>query len=61
MKVLKVKSRRERERIERKVLKKRKVVAVVSDIRDLNSDFVKRADVIVVDESFGREGLSTPN
>ncbi|EDP75993.1 hypothetical protein [Hydrogenivirga sp. 128-5-R1-1] len=61
MKVFKVKSRRERERIERRVLKNRKVVAVVNDVRDLNSDFVKRADVVVVDESFGREGFSTPN
>ncbi|WP_457600970.1 hypothetical protein [Hydrogenivirga sp.] len=61
MKVVKVKSRKEREKIERKVLRSRKVLAVVSDVRDLNTDFVRKADVVVVDESFGREGISTTN
>ncbi|RLJ70599.1 hypothetical protein BCF55_0876 [Hydrogenivirga caldilitoris] len=55
MKVLRVKSKRDRERVERRVLGKKKVLAVVSDVRDLNSDFIKKANVVIIDESSGGE------
>ncbi len=61
MKVVKVKNKKSRERLEKKFLKKRKVLAVISDLKDLNSDFVKKADIVILDESFGKEGLSTLN
>ncbi len=61
MKVVKVKDRKSRERIEKKFLKERKVVGVVSNVKDITADFVRRADVIIVDESFGREAISTTN
>ncbi len=51
MKVIRVKDRKARERIERKVLGKRKVLAIVRDWRDIRSEFVKKADVVIVDES----------
>ncbi len=61
MKVMKVKDRKSRERLEKKLLRDRKVIGVVCDVKDITADFVKRADVIIVDESFGREARSTPN
>ncbi len=61
MKVLKVKDPKSRERIEKKLLRERKVVGVVSNVKDISSDFVKKADVIIVDESFGKEAISTTN
>jgi hypothetical protein len=61
MKVVKVKDRRSRERITKRLLKERKVVAVVSDIKDIRADFVNKADVIILDESFWKEGYLSPN
>ncbi len=61
MKVVKVKGRKEREKMERKLLKSRKLVAVVGDVKDIRSEFVRKADVIILDESFGKEGYITPN
>ncbi len=61
MKVVKVKGRKDRERVEQRLLKNRKLVAVISDVRDIRSEFVKKADVIIVDESFGKEGYVIPN
>ncbi len=54
MKVLKVEGREKRERLERKLLRKRRVVAIVGSVKDINTEFVKRADVIIVDESLGK-------
>ena len=51
MRVVRVKDRRSRERIERRLLKKRKILAVISDVRDLKSDFIRKANVVIVDES----------
>ena len=51
MRVVKVKDRRSRERIERRLLKKRKVIAVISDLKDLKSELVRKANVVIVDES----------
>ncbi len=51
MRVIKVKDRRSRERIERKFLEKRKIIAVISDLKDLKSELVKKANVVIVDES----------
>ncbi len=61
MKVLKVKDPKSRKRIEKKLLRERKVVGVVSNVKDISSDFVKKADVIIVDESLGKEAISTTN
>ena len=55
MRVIRVKDRRSRERIERKLLKERKVLAVVSDLKDLRDEFVRKANVVIVDESLKRE------
>ncbi len=49
--MVKVKDRRSRERIERKFLEKRKIIAVISDLKDLKSELVKKANVVIVDES----------
>ncbi len=49
--MVKVKDRRSRERIERRLLKKRKVIAVISDLKDLKSELVRKANVVIVDES----------
>ncbi len=51
MRVIKVKDRRSRERIERKFLEKRKIIAVISDLKDLKSELVRKANVVIVDES----------
>ncbi len=51
MRVIKVKDRRSRERIERKFLEKRKIIAIISDLKDLKSELVKKANVVIVDES----------
>ena len=51
MRVVKVKDRRSRKRIERRLLKKRKVIAVISDLKDLKSKLVRKANVVIVDES----------
>ena len=61
MKVVKVKGRKEREKMERKLLKSRKLVAVVGDVKDIRSEFVKKADVIIIDESFGKDSYIIPN
>jgi len=50
-KVIRVRDKRSRERVERKFLQKRKVLAVITDLRDLKSDIVKKADVVILDES----------
>ena len=51
MRIVRVKDRRSRERIERRLLKKRKILAVISDVKDLKSDFIRKANVVIVDES----------
>ncbi len=61
MRVVRVKDRRSRERIERKLLEKRKVIAVISDLRDLRSDLVKKANVVIVDESSKDDESHTSN
>ncbi len=61
MRVVKVKDRKSRERIERKFLKKRKVIAVIGDLKDLRSDLVKKADVVIVDEGLKDDGSHTSN
>ncbi len=53
--MIRVKDRRSRERIERKLLKERKVLAVVSDLKDLRDEFVRKANVVIVDESLKRK------
>ena len=61
MRVVRVRDRISRERIERKLLEKRKVIAVVSDLRDLRSDLVKKANVVIVDESSKDDESHTSN
>ncbi len=51
MRVVKVKDRRSRERIERELLKRRKVIAVISDLKDLKNELVRKAKVVILDES----------
>ncbi len=51
MRVIRVKTKRERDLLEREILKRRKVLAVVTDPKDLESDLVRKADVVILDES----------
>lgn len=50
-KVIRVRDKRSRERVEKKFLRKRKVLAVITDLRDLRSDMVRKADIVILDES----------
>ncbi len=61
LRVMKVKDKRSRERLERRLLKKRKVIAVISDIKDLKSELVRKANVVIVDESSRNDNSQTSN
>ncbi len=48
MKVLQVKDRKVAQKMVSKLLKKGMVVAQVSQIRDVNKELIKKADVVIV-------------
>jgi len=58
MKVMVVKDKVQREKALGRLLKRRKVVAVVSDPSDLKRDIVKKADVVLLEhgEDSSRRG-----
>ncbi len=61
MRVLKVKNKKSRERLERRLLQKGKVIAVISDIKDLGSEFIGKANVVILDESSKDDNSQTSN
>jgi len=50
MKILAVKNKRQREKIISRLLKKRKIVAVVNNPSQLKSELLKKADVVIYEE-----------
>jgi len=56
MKVLVVRNKSQRERAVRRLLDRRKVVAVVSSPKDLQKEVLKRADVVILEENKNEKG-----
>ncbi len=56
MRVVRVKNKRERERVERLLLRKRKVLAVVDSPRYIGDELTKKADVVIIEENPEKEG-----
>lgn len=50
MKILAVKNKRQREKVISRLLKKRKIVAVVNNPSQLKSELLKKADVVIYEE-----------
>ncbi len=50
MRVVKVKNKRQREKLERLFLKRNRVIAVVDDPKHIGDEFTKRADLVILEE-----------
>jgi len=58
MKVMVVKNKAQREKALSRLLKKRKVVAVVNNPLDLRKDLLKKADVVIFEEKNGENSTN---
>ncbi len=50
MRIVKVKNKRQREKLERLFLKRNRVIAVVDDPKHIGDEFTKRADLVILEE-----------
>jgi hypothetical protein len=50
MRVIRVKSKRERERLERLLLRKKKVLAVIDNPKYIGDEFTRKADFVIIEE-----------
>jgi len=58
MKVMVVKNKAQREKALSRLLKKRKVIAVVNNPSDLRKDLLKKADVVIFEEKDGENSTN---
>jgi uncharacterized protein (UPF0218 family) len=58
MKVMVVKNKAQREKVLSRLLKKRKVIAVVNNPLDLRKDLLKKADVVIFEERNGENSTT---
>ena len=58
MKVMVVKNKAQKERVLKRLLKKRKVIAVVNNPLDLRKELLKKADVVIFEEKNGENSTN---